>query len=511
MATTSRNRRSPAAKKTTADKKRSAPPAAPPAAPADLLDMDQAISALATTRPTFYRWLRAGTVKGVKIGRQWRFRREDIERFLRGEGPRVDLPADIRPLITTLRERLGETGTVPTGDHLALAAALMLQTALHLDASDLHLLAMMETGTMQVRVDGALMGIATFDVRLQPLVVETLKRMAAMDTAVTDMPQDGRIRLRSGGRQIDVYLTTVPTSHGECLVARFADQSRTLPALDDLRFAAREKALVLQALQAPSGMVLFTGPTGSGKTTALYVCAQHASSPDARLVSVETHPAFNLPGAVRVRVDPRRNMSYPAVLRAVMRMDPDLVAIDDLHDHETMEVAVECAVTGHLVLANLHAPDAIGALRQIAELATGIPGALDELHCIVAQRLLRRVCADCAVAGNPPAALARQAERVAGSGGVMWSSLSPAWKRAVGCPACNDSGFRGRFMVVEALAVTRDLLTALRRGAGDGELRSIALGQGFATMTADGVRKAAEGVTTLDEVARLLPDWAGTA
>ncbi len=494
--------------RTAKPRSRSAAPSLAAPAASDLLDMDQAITALTTTRPTFYRWLRAGTVKGVKIGRQWRFRRDDIERFLKGEGPRVDLPTDIKPLIHGLRERLGERAAEPTGDLVQVAMQLSIRVAMRMKASDLHLLAFPSAGAIQLRIDGALVEIARFDVRLQPLMVEQLKRMTGMNLALSSRAQDGLMTIESDGQRIDIRATTLPAVHGECVVARFHDLSLSLPTLEAMSFAPRERAALERALKAPNGLVIFAGPTGSGKSTAMYGCAQLTATTEARLVTIEEHMPYSLPQAVRVRVDVEQGMDYPAALRAVLRVDPDIVVLENLRDRETMEAAAECAITGHLVLACLHAPDAIAALRRIADLSSDHEAGLEEVALVMAQRLVRRLCAKCAVAGAPAAASARHAELVAGSGGVAWSTVKPAWKRAAGCPACHDTGYSGRMMVSEALEVTRELRFALRRNATDAELRSIAIGQGFVTMAADGVRKAAEGRTTLAELQHLLPELA---
>jgi excisionase family DNA binding protein len=486
---------------------RAATPGAPaPQTGSDLLDMEQAIAALATTRPTFYRWLRAGQVKGVKVGRQWRFRRDDIERFLKGEGPRVDLPADIKPLITALRERLDERDTEPSGDLVQLAVQLAIRVALRLNASDLHLVPFASTAALQLRVDGALVELARFDSRLHLLLVERFKRMTGLDVAIRDRAQDGMMTLKTDGKTIDVRATVVPATYGEAFVGRFHDHALVLPSLEGMSLGARERAAIEKALAAPQGVVVFAGPTGSGKSTVMYACAQLTAKPEVRLVTVERALPYSMPQALRVHVDPERGMDRPAALRAVMRLDPDVIAIEELGDRETMEAAIECSVTGHLVLGCTHAPDAIAALRRLADLTSENEAALEEVTLIVAQRLVRRLCVKCATAGAPPSAQARRAELVAGTGGVAWSLLKPAWKRAVGCEACRDTGCRGRMMVGEALEVTRELRLALRRGATDTELRSLAVGQGFVTMAADGVRKAAEGLTTLDELQRSLPD-----
>jgi len=472
-----------------------------PDAGAALMDMEQAISSLATTRPTFYRWLRAGRIKGVKIGRQWRFRRDDIDRFLRGESPRIDVPSDIKPLLQTLQERLGERASPPSGDLVLRACDLAIRLAIRLKASDLHLLPLPGSGSLQLRVDGALLEIARFDVKLHTVLADRFKGFGAMDTGIRDRAQDGRVTLKIDQQRMDLMITALPSLHGECVVACLHDLTLSLPTLEALPLSSRDRALIQRMVAAPSGLLVFTGPTGSGKSTSMCACARIAAAADTRLVTIERSLPFDLPQAVRVRVDAANGMGYAACLRAVLRVDPDIIVVEELRERESLEAATECSMTGHLLMSCYHAPDAISALRQIGELAHGSDAVLDELSLIVAQRFVRCLCPHCAVATTLSAADQRRAELVLGKGG----SAKAKTKRAPGCTACRSTGFQGRMMIFEALEVTRELRSAVRQSATDPELRAIAARQGFTSMTADGARKALDGLTTLDEVWRFAP------
>jgi len=468
---------------------------------AALMDMGQAIHSLATTRPTFYRWLRAGQIKGVKIGRQWRFRRDDIDRFLRGESPRIDLPADIKPLIKTLQERLNGRASPPTGDLVMKASELAIRLAIQLKASDLHLLPLPRLGSLQLRIDGVLVEIARFDAKLQVLLADRFKGFAGMDLAIRDRAQDGKMSLNMDQQRMNLMVTSLPSVHGECVVARLHDLSMVLPSLEAMALSSRDRGLLQRMLAAPSGLMLFTGPAGSGKSTTMYACAGVVATPEVRLVSIQRFLPFDLPQAVQVHVDAAAGMGHAACLRAALRVDPDIIVVDALHDRETLEAAIDCSLTGHLVLTSHHGPDALSALRHLAVLGQGNDAVVDELSLVVAQRFVRRVCPQCAVASTLSAADQRRVEVILGKGSVP----KPKTRRAPGCKACRSTGFQGRMMICEVLEVTRELRAAVRQSATDQELRRIATSQGFTSMASDGVRKALDGLTTLDEVWRFAP------
>jgi excisionase family DNA binding protein len=479
-----------------------------PALP-ELMDMERAIAALATTRPTFYRWLRAGAIKGVKVGRQWRFRREDIERFLAGEGPRIEVPGDIKPLLAELRRRLGQRAAGIDGDPIDVAISLVITLAAQEKASDVHLVGFARDAALELRIDGALQAVARFDSRLLPLLIERFKRMAGMDPALRDVSQDGAMIVQLAQQRLSMRVSVLPTAHGESLVASLQDQELATPSWAQMNLAARERSLIERALSAPHGIAVFAGPAGSGKSTMLYACVGAIDDAKSRVVTVEEYMPYHLPRAVRVRVDADGGLGYPAALRAVLRCDPDIIAIGELRDRETLAAAAECSITGHLVLGCAHAADAIGALRRIADLDSEHGAALEEVFLVMAQRLVRRLCPRCAVAHAPSAALVRQAELVASAGGVRWSELKPDWRRAPGCDHCRGTGCRGRVPVIEMIEVTRDLRQALRRGASDDELRAVAVGQGMVTLAGDAVRKAAEGVVAVSELPRSIPELSG--
>jgi len=498
-----------------------------PAAPQELIEMDDAIALLKTSRSTFYRWLRTGKIRGMKLGRQWRFYREDIERFLKGEEPRIALRADIGPLIQTLSARIQELGgeiAPDEGGHGEVARAVLLMIHLavlmratdihitpHLPASDTHVVPYMadrrpqSIAALRYRVDGVLHPIVEIDMRLLPALVERWKTIAACNIRETIRPQDGRILLDMAGKQLDIRVSFLPAALGEAVTARVLDSSMAAQiSIDWIAFSRRDKEELLRAIGAPHGLVLVTGPTGSGKTTALYGCVNHVAGPDRKVMSVEDPIELFLPWVVQVQVKPKQGVTFATAMRSFLRSDPDVIIVGEIRGEEPLKLALQSTLTGHLVLTSLHADEAAQALKRMVEI--GAPPFLvaDATSLIIAQRLIRRLCPKCSRRKKPPAEALTWAKELCDKGGIEWDSLPEKFATPVGCANCGKTGFANRNVIAEALKVTPEIGAALRRDAPVDELRTIAVGQGMTTMGADGVRRAAAGKTTLDEVRRVL-------
>ena len=487
----------------------------------ELVDMEEAIKLLKTTRPTFYRWLRSGRLKGMKLGRQWRFYREDIERFLKGQEPRVDLPASIGPLIETLRRKVEELGAkdlapADAGD-VQHAVSLVIVLASATNASDIHITShMLKDGTESIavvrnRIDGTLHEVARFDLRLLAAIVEEWKRMAAVDVHEKILPQDGRILIKrsevSGtgpDKLLDLRVSFLPTGLGEAVTVRILDRVAVNLDLERIDYTPPDREKILRAVHSPWGLIVVTGPTGCGKTTVLYSCLNEIAGTERKVMSVEDPVEFLLPWVSQVAVNERAGMTFDRAVRAMLRSDPDVILIGEIRNYETLCVAEQAALTGHLILTTLHANDAAGALKRMVEMGSDPFVVADSTKMVMSQRLVRKLCAHCSVEDRPESSRLDLAAESARKGGLDWHTLTPSWRKAVGCEKCARTGYKGRTVIAEVLEVTPEIGKALRDGVPPERLREIAVSQGMTAMAAHGVRRAAAGETTLDEIMRVV-------
>ncbi|MCW8131131.1 MAG: Flp pilus assembly complex ATPase component TadA [Planctomycetota bacterium] len=481
----------------------------------DLVDIEGALALLKTTRPTFYRWLKTGKLKGMKVGRQWRFYKKDIERFLKGEEPRIESSADMVPFLNQLRAfeetRSGKAKEPYTEGNVVTALNVLLMTALGNQATDIHLTPMVQPGSPEgkavtsIRIDGVLQRVAVTDLRLHKPLVERIKLMSHLELNERRLPQDGRIELIVGGRPYDLRISALPTVFGESITIRVMPPISYDFSLDRLEYAPSVRKRLEAFLARPWGLAVFTGPAGSGRTTSLYSALTHLAGPSRKIVSVENPVEVLLPHVLQTPIRPDLGLSFATLTRSVLRSAPNVVAIGHIPDAETLELAFEAALTGHLVFTTMHTDDAANALIRMVQLGTNPVLASDATKLVIAQRLIRKLCPACSVPGEPAAHERTHAEKVAHQGGLAWDILGGKFRAAKGCKECARTGYKGRTLIAEALEVTPEITGALRRKASAEELRSIAIGQGMVGFGAQGVRMAAEGLTTLDEVLRHVP------
>lgn len=421
-----------------------------------------------------------------------------LTRLEHGDG---DSAAD---LLATLED--GAAGVADGAGEADLAARIqeapvirlvnaLLREALEARASDVHL----ETGRggleVRYRVDGVLVDAPAPPAGLASAVLGRLKVMGEMDVAERRRPQDGRVRLRVEGRGVDVRMSTLPTLHGESMVLRLLETGgggHDLAALGmDAPTLHRFEAL----LARPHGVLLATGPTGSGKTTTLYAALERLRTGREKVVTVEDPVEYALAGVAQVPVNRKAGVTFAAALRSILRQDPDVILVGEMRDAETAEICVQASLTGHLVLSTLHTNDAPGALVRLVDLEVEPYLVASTVEGVLAQRLVRVVCPDCAEEVAPPDSVAAEME-AAGFG-------ADRIRRGRGCAACRGAGYRGRAGVYELLVVDEAVRTETLRRRGAGEIRRAALAGGMRPLRHDGWRQVAAGVTTPEEVLRV--------
>ena len=372
----------------------------------------------------------------------------------------------------------------------------LLRRAVRMGASDVHLEPHEDGLRARFRVDGTLQ--TAFDRRDVPgrRVVSRLKVMGGLDIAETRLPQDGRIALRLGGRAIDVRMSTLPGHYGERVVLRLLDRSGGLMPLDGLGLEAEHEAALLRLAAQPNGIILATGPTGSGKTTTLYSMLRLADRAERNIVTVEDPIEYDLPGISQCQINSEIGMTFAAALRATLRQDPDVILVGEIRDVETARVAAEAALTGHLVFSSLHTNGALAAVVRLRDLGVDAYLLSATLRGVIAQRLLRRLCTACRQPAAPTAAEARLF-REAGL------AVPEVLHAATGCAACEHSGYSGRLGVFEIVEVGDALRQAIDSNLSEQRMRELGLGAPEPLFVA-ALRRVANGETSLDEVRRII-------
>ena len=375
---------------------------------------------------------------------------------------------------------------------------LMVRDAYDSAASDIHLEATRSGLSARFRLDGVLVPAPEPPRQLHHAVVSRLKLLAELDIAERRRPQDGRIRVRLEDRELDLRVSTVPTVFGESVVLRLLDRGGRPVALSELGMPPTLLDEVSRLTHRPHGIVLVTGPTGSGKTTTLYAALQGRDASTEKIITVEDPVEYQLPGITQVPVHRQAGVSFATALRAILRQDPDVVMVGEMRDQETADVAVQAAMTGHLVFSTLHTNDTLGAIPRLVDL--GIPEYLvaATVEGVLAQRLVRRLCSQCLERYQPdPTHVAALAGRTIAQESLM---------RGAGCSACRGTGFRGRIGIFELLVMNDALKDAVTKRLPRNEFREIAIGAGLATLRADGWAKVQAGLTTVEEVFRVVQE-----
>jgi type IV pilus assembly protein PilB len=375
---------------------------------------------------------------------------------------------------------------------------LILVNAIKKGASDIHVEPYEKQYRVRYRVDGVLHEEMTPPPKLRNAITSRLKIMASLDIAERRLPQDGRIKLKLGkGREMDFRVSTLPTLFGEKVVLRLLDKSSLQLDMTKLGFEERSLVDFKWGIEQPYGMVLVTGPTGSGKTTTLYSALSDLNKPEVNISTAEDPVEYNLMGINQVQMKEEVGLNFAAALRSFLRQDPDIIMVGEIRDFETAEIAVKAALTGHLVLSTLHTNDAPSTVSRLLNMGVEPFLVTASVNLIVAQRLARKICRDC----SQPIALDPQPFIAAGMSERDATSFQP--RKGAGCPTCNSSGYKGRVALYEVMPFKDDLKNMVLQGSSTSELKSEAIRMGMKSLRMAGLTKVFEGTTTLEEIVRV--------
>ncbi|KAA0215988.1 MAG: type II/IV secretion system protein [Leptolyngbya sp. PLA3] len=391
-------------------------------------------------------------------------------------------------------EEAASAGFALSDEPNVVAVNQLVITAIEAGASDLHLNPDEQELRVRLRIDGVLQPRDDMPLAAHAGIVQRLKVMGKLDLTQSRRPQDGKFRFTHGSQTVDVRLSVVPTVHGENIVCRLLRPTAAITKLSELGMAQGVHERFEQLIKRPHGMLLVTGPTGSGKTTTLYTALSTINTPGRNIMTIEDPVEIRLPLLRQVQVNPEIGLTFAAALRSMLRQDPDVILVGEIRDEETGRIAVQASMTGHLVLSTLHTNDAVGAVTRLRDFGIPIYAINSGILGVLAQRLVRCVCPECAEPWEP------DAERLRALGGPGATGL---FRRGLGCTRCMNTGYRGRLGVHELLCMSTRLRMLVEQGAPEVELSETARQEGLVPLAVDGLHKAMMGLTTLEEVERL--------
>ena len=392
----------------------------------------------------------------------------------------------------------GTTNTLEEGDAPVIKLMhLIIQEAVTMRASDIHIEPFVDRVRIRYRVDGVLMERDSAPRRLLGAMISRIKIMGFIDIAEKRRPQDGRIKILVAGKDIDMRVSIIPTSHGQSCVMRILDRDNIKVGLQDLGFGDDDFARFKQLIKRPNGILLVTGPTGSGKTTTLYAALNELNRPDVKIITAEDPVEYYLPGVNQCEVKAKIGMTFARIIRAMLRQNPNILLVGEIRDLETAETAIQASLTGHLVFSTLHTNDAPSAITRLVDIGIQPFLVASSVLAIMAQRLVRKVCPKCKMKYEPPAHI------LAGLGLRPEITKKANFMKGKGCAHCNKKGYRGRLAIFELMSMTPQVREMAFKGESTMAIRKVARKQGMRTLFEDGVIKAIRGITTLDEVLRV--------
>ena len=443
------------------------------------------------------------TIKATVVGYEVDPRSADREQVLEAielhYGENIDVEQSMQDLLTI--ETDTEEKAASDAEQLKIEADdapvirlvnLIMLRAMEERASDIHIEPRERNLAVRLRIDGRLREIPPPPKSMQSAVISRVKIMGSMDIAEHRIPQDGRCKISAKGRTVDLRINTLPTVYGEKVVLRLLDKTNLFTDINDLGFDEGELEKFERTIMRPHGMMLVTGPTGSGKTTTLYSALHRINSPEKNIITVEHPVEYELDGINQVHARPEIGLTFASALRAILRQDPDIVMIGEIRDLETATIAIQAAQTGHLVFSTLHTNDAVSSVNRLVNIGLEPYLIVSSLNLVLAQRLVRRVCSECKEEYQLPQEVL---DRLAAE-----EIPDAVYYTGRGCDKCGGKGYRGRAGLYEVFEVSRKISEMILSGATEGELRDQAVAEGMTTLLQAGLRKAAQGITTLEEV-----------
>ncbi|MEQ8192220.1 MAG: type IV-A pilus assembly ATPase PilB, partial [Candidatus Eremiobacterota bacterium] len=373
---------------------------------------------------------------------------------------------------------------------------LIITQAINDKASDIHIEPRVKNVCVRYRIDGVLHEVMSPPKHIQAPMISRIKIMASLDIAERRIPQDGKIHLKHDNKEYDLRVSTLPTVHGEKVVMRILDKSAVMIGLDKLGLMPDTRAVFEDLVFKPYGMILVTGPTGSGKSTTLYTALNMLNSSEDNICTVEDPVEYQLPGINQVQINPKAGLTFGAALRSFLRQDPDIIMVGEIRDGETAQIAIESALTGHLVLSTLHTNDAAGAITRLIDMGIEPFLVASALVGVIAQRLVRRICPNCREAYTPP-------EEAVAKFGLNLADTNIVFYHGRGCDHCKGTGYKGRSGIYEMMTVNENVRPLILRNAPTIEVKDAAIENGMVTLQEDGLRKVLEGTTTIEECLRV--------
>ena len=362
-------------------------------------------------------------------------------------------------------------------------------------ASDIHFESFERGLVVRYRIDGVLYPVLTPPKRLQASIIARIKIMAGLNIAEKRLPQDGRFAIRTSGKDVDLRVSVLPTSHGERVVLRLLEKENRLLNLSEMGFSTERLSAIHQLIQLAHGIILVTGPTGSGKTTTLYAALSHINAPDKNIITVEDPVEYQLLGIGQMQVNPKINLTFATGLRSILRQDPDVIMIGEIRDRETAEIAIHASLTGHLVFSTLHTNDAASAATRLIDMGIEPFLVASSVVAVLAQRLLRRICPDCKRSYQASAEELSRLDLPPGTGTTLY--------RGAGCAACSQTGYRGRTGIFELMVLDDDIRRLIGGKADATAIKQSAVAKGMVTLKQEGTDRVLQGHTTLEEVMRI--------